>query len=144
MEAQKRRHLEADHDKQSSKAEKKDIQVSNGERREGKREREKGGGMEGGRVRERKKEKDCVWQFQSWFGLINALQDSLVREDNLKVEERSKVMVGTRYENQRRELNKSLKAKQDSLKAKHRQGGWKELIKALSRLVPAPLIPTYQ
>ena len=50
-------------------------------------------------------------------------------------------MVGTRYENQRRELDKSLKTKQDSLKAKHRQGEWQELIKALSS---APLIPTYQ
>ena len=40
------------------------------------------------------------------------------------MEERSKVMAGTRYENQRRELDKSLKAKQDTLKAKHRQGGW--------------------
>ena len=54
MEAQKRRHLEADHDKQSSKAEKKDIQVSNGERREGKRER-KGGGREGERDGERER-----------------------------------------------------------------------------------------
>ena len=57
-----------------------------------------------------------------------ASQDSLVREDNLKVEERSKVMAGTRYENQHRELDKSLKAKQDTLQAKHRQGWWHELI----------------
>ena len=56
------------------------------------------------------------------------------------MEERSKVMVGTCYENQRRELDKSLKAKQDTLKAKHRQGGWQESIKALSG---APLIPAY-
>ena len=48
----------------------------------------------------------------------------MTREDNLKVEEKSKVIAGTRYENQRRELDKSLKTKQDILKAKNRQGGW--------------------
>ena len=57
----------------------------------------------------------------------NSVQDSLVREDNLKVEEKSKAMAGTRYENQRRDLDKSLKAKQDTLKAKHRQGGLDKL-----------------
>lgn len=31
-------------------------------------------------------------------------------------------MAGTRYENQRRELDKSLKNKQENLMAKHRQG----------------------
>ena len=34
------------------------------------------------------------------------------------------MIAGTRYENQRRELDKSLKTKQDVLKAKSRQGGW--------------------
>ena len=38
------------------------------------------------------------------------------------MEERSKVMAGSRYENNRRELDKSLKNKQYALKAKHRQG----------------------
>jgi hypothetical protein len=56
MEAQKRRHLEADHDKQSSKTEKKDIQVSkHGVRKEG--------GREEGREGERKRgtgERDCL------------------------------------------------------------------------------------
>ena len=47
------------------------------------------------------------------------------------MEEKSKAMAGTRYENQRRELDKSLKARQESLKAKHRQGGCDELMKTL-------------
>ena len=94
MEAQKRRHMEADHDRQNGKADRKDIQVS--------------------RLRASSMELNMH---------IMYLQSTLTREDNLKVEERSKVIAGTRYENQRRELDKSLKSKQDTLQARHRQGG---------------------
>ena len=97
MEAQKRRHMEVDHDRQNSRADRKDIQVS--------------------------RLIDSFINGIKVYMCIMYLQSTLTREDNLKVEERSKVIAGTRYENQRRELDKSLKSKQDTLQARHRQGG---------------------
>ena len=50
------------------------------------------------------------------------LQESRTREERLRAEERSKGMAGTRYENNRRSLEQSLKSKQEALQSKHRQG----------------------
>ena len=50
------------------------------------------------------------------------LQESRTREERLRAEERSKGMAGTRYENNRRSLEQSLKSKQEALLSKHRQG----------------------
>ena len=50
------------------------------------------------------------------------LQESHTREERLRAEERSKGMAGTRYENNRRSLEQSLKSKQEALQSKHHQG----------------------
>ena len=50
-------------------------------------------------------------------------QNSMTQEENLKAEERSKIIAGQQFENNRRQLHQSLREKQDKAAAKQRQGG---------------------
>ena len=54
--------------------------------------------------------------------MMSFLQEVHTREQNMKVEERSKAMAGTGYENTRRGLEQTLKSKQERAQARLRQG----------------------